>query len=161
LTLANHDCHPNASIEFLQESNRGSMVALRDIAEQEEICITYVPNGGWGTRDGAEFFRHFVPTRTWKWLNQNSGGANNEEEDESSGSECGDDDDDGDEQEGGAENEESGQEEEERFNEEEPDGEAEVLEGSDPYERAKALTEYGFECQCKRCLEERTSNGQK
>ena len=62
LSLANHDCNPNASIEFLQESNRGSMVATRNISAGEEICITYVCNGGVGG-DGPEYFRHFSLTR--------------------------------------------------------------------------------------------------
>jgi len=45
LSLANHNCNPNAAIEFLEESNLGSMVAIRDIAPGEEITISYVPNG--------------------------------------------------------------------------------------------------------------------
>lgn len=32
LTLANHDCNPNASIEYLHESNRGSMVCRYGLA---------------------------------------------------------------------------------------------------------------------------------
>jgi len=79
LSLANHDCNPNSSIEFLQESNRGAMVATRNISVGEEIVVTYVCNGAVGNGDGAEYFRHFSPTRTWKWLNDK---LNNEEDEE-------------------------------------------------------------------------------
>jgi hypothetical protein len=73
LTLANHDCDPNASIEFLGESNQGSLVALRDIACGEEITITYIPNGDMDCGDETgDRFRHFQPTRTWLYLNQNA-----------------------------------------------------------------------------------------
>jgi hypothetical protein len=97
LTLANHDCDPNASIEFLGESNVGSMVAIRDIRKGEEITNTYVPNGdldpslssseagqegggseGENEANGqhqvvseevtADRFRNFRPTRTWRFL---------------------------------------------------------------------------------------------
>ena len=80
LTLANHDCNPNASIEFLKESNRGSMVALRDIEIDEEICLSYVQlnkdDGGEQDdnendnicNDHSQVTKYFTPTRTEIWL---------------------------------------------------------------------------------------------
>eukprot|EP00980_Cylindrotheca_fusiformis_P012469 scaffold3058_cov110-Cylindrotheca_fusiformis.AAC.4 len=151
LTLANHDCNPNASIEFLQETNCGSMVALRDIPMGEEICITYVPNGDHVDKDG-DFFRHFEATRTWKWLNAV---MCDEEDDDCSreddiASQAGDSleeseshskqDIDDDEVEEGAVSDDE---------EEEP---IEPLEGTQCEGRRVALLEYGFLCQCSRCL---------
>ena len=95
LTLANHDCSPNASIEFLGESSLGSMVARRRIKKGQEITITYVPAGDDGVSDGedchdysddasdqstesnsvhqgseADRFKHFKPTRTWEYFSK-------------------------------------------------------------------------------------------
>ena len=148
LTLANHDCNPNASIEFLQESNRGSMVATRDISVGEEICITYIPNGGVDGGDGSEYFSHFEPTSMWKWLNSNNDDYKSDkistslsEEAECNGDDClasiGD----------GV-----GREEQEQVVLEECE---QLLEGSSQTERAKGLLEYGFECECRRCINER------
>ncbi|KAL7527844.1 hypothetical protein ACHAXR_002163 [Thalassiosira sp. AJA248-18] len=152
LTLANHDCNPNASIEYLQESNRGSMVATRDILVGEEICITYVVNGEVGGGDGCEYFRHFGPTRMWKWLNSN-------------------DDDDGDEYDESCTTEQGLDENEEHDNddhdclasndgsvEEQKNEEEQPPEGSNQIERANALLGYGFDCQCQRCLNEKGRN---
>lgn len=148
LSLANHDCNPNASIEFLQESNRGSMVATREISPGEEICITYVCNGGVGG-DGAEYFRHFSPTRTWKWLNDK---LNNEEddevEDEELDSDLHDDSKSVDESCASSNNENPLEQEKDSDNES-------LLEGSTVEERAKSLLEYGFHCKCNRCITQR------
>jgi hypothetical protein len=160
LTLANHDCDPNASIDFLQESNRGSMVALRDICQDEEICITYVENGDWDAGGNSDRFEHFKPTRTWKWLNQQT--AEEEEEDhetddsKQSNEEEEDDMDDedssssvGQEMIGSVENEQQA------ATLLEDDDEDALPEGSNQMDRAKTLLEYGFECRCDRCRTEK------
>jgi hypothetical protein len=148
LTLANHDCAPNAAIEFLQENNLGSMVALHDIEPEEEICITYVPNGGFGstTESHGDYFRYFEATRTWKWLNAvhendgceeyETGHPETNSNGESATSEHNDD--------------------EVSMESKDTDDRKESPEGADPRERHKALLDYGFECQCRRCLEENT-----
>ena len=41
LSMFNHSCDPNASVEFMSWDSRASLVALRDIDPGEEICITY------------------------------------------------------------------------------------------------------------------------
>jgi hypothetical protein len=162
LTLANHDCDPNASIDFLQESNRGSMVALRDICQDEEICITYVENGDWDAGGNSDRFEHFKATRTWKWLNQPT--AEEEEEDhetddskqsneEEEEDDMGDEDSSssvGQEMIGSVENEQ--QEAAARL---EDDDEDALPEGSNQMDRAKTLSEYGFECSCDRCRTEK------
>ena len=149
LSLANHNCNPNASIEFLGESNRGSMVATRNISEGEEICITYVCNGGIGSGDSAEYFRHFQPTRTWKWLSDKllqEGGDGDEEEDSGDEDEVVDQDtNDGSACDSCDSSNNKGVEEDEEPNK---------LEGSTVTERAKALIEYGFQCKCDLCLEQ-------
>ena len=155
LTLANHDCNPNASIEFLQESNRGSMVAIRDIEVGEEICITYIPNGDANNpSDGERFFRHFQPTRTWKWLNDDGdddddddgdGNDDNSNSNNNNGKEC-----DIDERMQG-QNDHPCDFMEGNSSEE---GGSNSAEGFNPKDRRKALLEYGFECQCKRCQNE-------
>ena len=150
LSLANHDCNPNASIEFLQESNRGSMIATRNISAGEEILITYVCNGGLGSGDDPQYFRHFNPTRSWKWLNSifNDQGQEDEleetlddhysndasENDEDSCDDCQPEHDDG-------------------------ANEQNMLEGSKVEERAKTLFEYGFDCKCNTCLRQRVVDG--
>ncbi|KAL7459532.1 hypothetical protein ACHAWC_011323 [Mediolabrus comicus] len=148
LSLANHNCNPNASIEFLSESNRGSMVATRNISEGEEICITYVCNGGIGSGDSTEYFRQFHPTRTWKWLNDKllqEGGDGDEQEDSEDEDEADQDANDGGERHScDSSNNEGVKEDEEPNN----------LEGSTVTERAKALIEYGFQCKCALCLEQ-------
>eukprot|EP00797_Seminavis_robusta_P032983 Sro753_g197340.1 Histone-lysine N-methyltransferase (143) ;mRNA; r:16888-17316 len=125
------------------------MVALRDIAAGEEICITYVPNGDLDAGGSSERFQHHTPTRTWKWLNHKD---------------CNSDDDNLQEQ---AENSTCASHEEE----------VEVLEGSeassatcegnddqvamaveegaDPKARSIALFAYGFDCSCARCTWEK------
>eukprot|EP00979_Chaetoceros_neogracilis_P013460 scaffold3835_cov295-Chaetoceros_neogracile.AAC.29 len=167
LTLANHDCDPNASIEFLQESNRGSMVALRDIVAGEEICLSYVPidesnnDGSSDDDDDLETItKNFQPTRTAKWLSQQIGEPQIEIDEEG---EEGDidvhsversyDDTDNEDQYsvenisgvGDDKNETKYAEDEEDF----PLTESNVLK-----ERSKAIMEYGFECHCKRCQHE-------
>jgi len=172
LTLANHDCDPNVSIEFLGESNRGSLVALRDISYGEEICITYIPVGDFdcGDPNGARF-RNVKPTRTWLHLHQcdqqnlHSAGETGENNDdkqylESDENCC---------------NKEyltqhhrgkAGPDEcrhvddldkEEALNE---DHNANIIdtkdlpEGTLWEERARSLLDYGFDCRCARCLHE-------
>lgn len=173
LTLANHDCNPNASIEFLRESNLGSMIALRPIKSGEEICITYVPNGGRGAQLEAQsqgdqekeetisvtsetgdnencgdFFKHFEPTRTWKWLNPKQ--EDNSETDDDGGASG---DSDGEELEQSAEycDEQSS----DRCTEDEKSDDqsvpSELEDGANPEQRALALLEYGFICACTRC----------
>jgi hypothetical protein len=162
LSLANHDCNPNASIEFLQESNRGSMVATRNISVGEEICITYVCNGGVGSGDDAEYFRHFNPTRTWKWLNNK---CNDDD----------DDDDDADDDDAEYETEEncddphddsgsvdvscaSSNNDDCKTEQDEDADDQSLLEGSTVEERAKSLSEYGFHCKCSTCIAQRNVN---
>lgn len=148
LSLANHNCNPNASIEFLNESNRGSMVATRNISEGEEICITYVCNGGIGSGDSTEYFRHFQPTRTWKWFNDKflqEGGDGDEQEDSEDEDEA-----DQDTNAGGERDSCDSSNNQELEEDDEPNN----LEGSTVAERAKALIEYGFQCKCALCLEQ-------
>ena len=161
LTLANHDCDPNASIDFLQESNRGSMVALRDIQAGEEICITYVPNGDWdsscyGAENPSDRFRYLKPTRTWKWFNKSCSKLKEEENEDLEDNE-------------GQDNEEEGcQNDRSSIEEGEDDGYSEVsspsnnmtnehIEGSNQSDRARALLEYGFSCGCARCRHEKAN----
>jgi len=155
LTLANHDCDPNASIDFLQESNRGSMVALRDICEGEEICITYVPNGDLDPGGTSERFRHFQPTGTWQWLNQQN--DEHEEDSISDPGTCSNDDDDDDHDGCNEDNKDDNEEkvQEDVRNTEEDDAELEVAEGADQSHRSVALLEYGFACLCRRCAHEK------
>lgn len=142
LTLANHDCDPNASIEFLEESNLGSLVALREIGFGEEITITYIPNGDFDCGDECgDRFKHFTPTRTWKCLNDLC-----DEDFSSDDEECN----------GDIVNIKKVDECENESNEETEveSGSDTILEGSDVKDRAMALLEYGFHCQCKRCAHE-------
>ena len=165
LTLANHNCDPNASIDFLQESNQGSMIALRDIRKGDEICITYVPNGDLDAGSTPERFRHFEPTRTWKWLNRNQTDVEREGNDsgdsEGGGYDSGYSDEmDGSEELSRLQSREDGLAEElvdadpQPSEEEDGDDEADEAEGSDPTHRAELLLEYGFVCRCQRCLHE-------
>ena len=114
------------------------MVALRDIEKGDEICITYVPNGDLDPGGTSARFRHFEPTRTWKWLNRNgtdfesAGNDNDAEELEGDELQPGEDSD-GD-------------------NDDHDDDENDAAEGSDQTHRAELLLEYGFECRCQRCL---------
>lgn len=153
LSLSNHSCDPNASIEFLDESNKGYMLALRDIMVGEEITVTYVPNGEDDNVD-PERFRFFKPTRTWTYfdsmLEEMPEGELEHYEDlivmeKGIG-------------------EEDNEEEEEMENvindsgmgvvkKNEEDGEGE---GSSWQERHDALLSFGFVCECSRCVEERT-----
>ncbi|KAL3926308.1 MAG: hypothetical protein SGBAC_013528, partial [Bacillariaceae sp.] len=179
LTLANHDCNPNASIEFLRESNLGSMIALRPIKPGEEICITYVPNGGRGAQleaqseDGQEkeesisvtsetvdnencgdFFKHFEPTRTWKWLNPKQEGDSETDDDGGArGSEPLQRNSDGEELENVAEyiDEQSSDRCTEGEKSDDQSVASELEGGAKPGQRALALLEYGFICACTRC----------
>jgi len=145
LTLANNDCDPNASIEFLEESNLGSLVALRDIGFGEEITITYVPNGDFDCGDKCgDRFKHFASTRTWKCLNDLT--AMCDEDFSSDGEECNED----------LVNSNQVDNCENDSNEETDieSGSDTIVEGSDVKDRAMALLEYGFHCQCQRCVHE-------
>lgn len=126
-----------------------SQVATRDILVGAEICITYVVNGGVGGGDGCEYFRHFGSTRMWKWLNSN------DDDDDSDGESCTT-------EQGLSENEDNEDDDCLASNDdgiEEQETEVEQpLEGSNQIERANALLEYGFECQCQRCLNEKGRN---
>jgi hypothetical protein len=46
MSLLNHDCNPNTSMEFLADCNVVSLVATRDIHMHEELSIAYVPTEG-------------------------------------------------------------------------------------------------------------------
>ena len=91
-----------------------------------------------GAGDSPEYFAHFEPTRTWKWLNSKEDGIRTDEQNIDEESEEENDDcnastsNDSVSEELGAEDEQN-------------------LEGSSQSERGRALLEYGFECQCKRC----------
>ncbi|XP_066248603.1 histone-lysine N-trimethyltransferase SMYD5 [Euwallacea similis] len=41
-SCANHSCDPNAEIQFLHNNFKLSLVALRDVKPDEEICISYL-----------------------------------------------------------------------------------------------------------------------
>jgi hypothetical protein len=168
LTLANHDCDPNASIEFLGESNQGSLVSLRDIACGEEITITYIPNGDMDCGDDAgNRFRHFQPTRTWVYLNQNANkdcaGGNEDDSDQEIGSVVVDQEEQGvddDSDEGDCDDQVDKDDEDDNSHadgSEEDDDEEElevVTEGASWEDRAKSLLNYGFPCRCARCEHE-------
>jgi hypothetical protein len=54
LCQANHSCDPNAEIVFTQGTNRGSLLALREIKAGEEICVSYIDedvDDQWQRRD--------------------------------------------------------------------------------------------------------------
>jgi hypothetical protein len=132
------------------------MVALRDISTGEEICITYIPNGDWdgeGTST-SDRFQHFEPTRTWKWLNRHTtdDGLESELEEDIS--------DDEDDDENNEDLVDEGHDKEDK-NDAKDDQSSSIQEkedppeGSDEPDRAKALLEYGFKCQCHRCRHER------
>ena len=147
LTLANHDCDPNASIEFLGESNQGSLVALRDIACGQEICITYIPNGDFdcGDIDGTRF-RHFQPTRTWLYFNQPA-----------DGSVAGNESDEGEEEVDDREEETIAEGDSPGGNADDSDSATEdALPAGELWsDRMSALSEYGFCCRCSRCVHEK------
>ena len=164
LTMANHDCNPNASIEFISsnESNFGSMVAIRDIPQGEEITITYVPNGDYNSKNNDEgnFFKNFPSSRTWTYLKSQL--DNSDEEDDccsNSSSEC----------EGvkPGENEEdilddfgdpvdhySGDVEDKSDNCNIKCDLEDTTEGTNYIDRQKSISEYGFVCRCQRCKDE-------
>jgi len=156
LSLANHDCNPNASIEFLQESNRGSMVATRNISVGEEIVVTYVCNGAVGNGDRAEYFRHFSPTRTWKWLNDkmNNEEVEEEEDEELEAPKLHDDSESFDESYASSNNESA-------HDQDNDSDDKSLLEGSTVEERNKSLLEYGFHCKCSTCTAQRCANRHK
>lgn len=150
LTLANHSCNPNASIEFLRESNQGSMVATRDIGSGEEICITYIPNGGVGNGDEAEYFRYFETTRTWEWLRQNDKSVGNDDDNyESVGSDDSND---------NLANIEEVNDLKQTCSDDDGNSSDIPLDGSTQEERAEALLEYNFECKCTRCMTNNLDN---
>jgi hypothetical protein len=166
LTLANHDCDPNASIEFLGESNQGSLVALRDIACGEEITITYIPNGDMDCGDETgDRFRHFQPTRTWLYLNQNAnedsagngdsdqevGSVDQEERGFDDGQPDGSDKGDGDDQVNEDDQDNDSHADGSEASEDEFDV---VTDGASWEDRAKSLLNYGFACHCGRCEHE-------
>ncbi|GFH62096.1 hypothetical protein CTEN210_18572 [Chaetoceros tenuissimus] len=152
LTLANHDCDPNASIEFLNESGLGSMVALRDIPKGEEVAITYIPNGDYDCGDvEGKRFQRFQPTRTWKFLN-----ARNEHDEEDCPGEV-DDDDDGDSSEvvpATKSDDINNDERDEDIFDEDDQVTFEAAEGSTVEERQKGILSYDFQCACNRCRKE-------
>ncbi|XP_076250614.1 SET and MYND domain containing, class 5 isoform X1 [Rhynchophorus ferrugineus] len=41
-SCANHSCEPNAEIQFLHNNSKLSLIALKDIEPDEEICISYL-----------------------------------------------------------------------------------------------------------------------
>jgi len=149
LSLSNHSCSPNASIEFLQENNVGTMLALRNICKGEEITITYCPNG-LDTNFDPDRFRHFQPTTTWKYFDEMmeedpdgmmvfNGGVDDMED---------------------AEDVEDIKNVPEDVNVEENENEKEDLEedleeeGSRWEDRRDLLMAYGFVCTCSRCIAE-------
>ena len=171
LTLANHSCDPNVSIEFLdQESNIGSMVALRDIQKGEELCITYVANGDFDCGDDeGRRFRNFGTTRLWKVLNDDGEHHDDQEgqeeqdhdellvldQDKDTGEEssC---DEYSDTNNVATENDHSETNRtSDNTKEEEEDQPAE---GSNWHDRQRALQEYGFICKCRRCIHEQTND---
>ena len=166
LTLANHDCTPNASIEFLQESNRGSMVALRDIVVGEEICLSYIPSNEDEVEEGndtndSQVTRHFKPTRTEIWLGKQnkiteSGSTSTQQQRQEN-----DDDDDDD---GVTVNQDSPEANHipgtsgtgSDGDDDDDDDDDDIILLDDEFstakaERARAIQEYGFECHCQRC----------
>ncbi|OEU18378.1 hypothetical protein FRACYDRAFT_236655 [Fragilariopsis cylindrus CCMP1102] len=159
LTLANHDCTPNASIEFLQESNRGSMVALRDIVVGEEICLSYIPSNEDEVEEGndtndSQVTRHFKPTRTEIWLGKQnkiteSGSTSTQQQRQEN-----DDDDDDD---GVTVNQDSPEANHITGSDgDDDDDDDDIILLDDEFstakaERARAIQEYGFECHCQRC----------
>ena len=153
LSLSNHSCDPNASIEFLNENNTGSMVALRNIQKGEEITITYVPNGE-DTNFNPDRFRHFKPTRTWKYFDNMVEEISSDEDEEEERVE--DEKDEmgmnGNEKKGGEEDKEAVGDEEVVGDEEGEEEEEE--EGTSWQERRDALLSYGFVCRCSRCVVE-------
>ena len=189
LTLANHDCDPNASIEFLGESNKGSLVALRDIARGEEITITYIPNGDFDCGDEAgDRFRLFQPTRTWHYLNNDLECASDSDgsvEIDIGG--CSDTEGQGGDLRVHSRNDmtredcshdsahesntnsigdradviDKSEEDDCNGDEEDCDEDELVSEGMFYKDRATALLEYGFECKCSRCLHEGKAHGSK
>jgi hypothetical protein len=168
LTLANHDCTPNASIEFLQESNRGSMVALRDIVAGEEICLSYIPSNEDDEEEendntNIQITKHFKRTRTEIWLEKQNkkvegGGPSTqlqqqheeevvvvnqdspsvEAEGFPSNSTTGSD--------GGSDDDGDGEDKDILFFDDES--------STAKADRAKAIQEYGFECHCQRCQQQ-------
>ena len=164
LTLANHDCNPNASIEFLGECSKASMVARRHIQKGDEITITYVPAGNddasdddsdardsdannGTSHDSAEAsnrFKHFKPTRTWDYFSKLEVWDDDDDAD--------DDDDDDD---GSDNDDDSGNDHDHDDNDGGEDGESTCLEGSTWQERERMLRPYGFICHCTRCSTER------
>jgi hypothetical protein len=162
LTLANHDCTPNASIEFLQESNRGSMVALRDIVVGEEICLSYISSNEDEEEEENEtndnqVTRHFKPTKTEIWLEKQNktteGGSTSTQQQRQ---EDADDDD------GVVVNQDSPSVEAYHIpgtsstGSDDDDDDDDVIFLDDESstakaERARAIQEYGFECHCQRC----------
>jgi hypothetical protein len=129
LSLANHSCRPNTSIEFLHGSNRASLVATRDIQPLEEICITYIPIDNVEEDLGPNRFRNYTPSRTFIELKEHFQEEEEEEFDESSFA---------DEDDCASSNES----EEECFN------------PTTVEERQKRLLEYGFTCACNLCIKE-------
>ena len=164
LTMANHDCNPNASIEFISsnESNFGSMVAIRDIPQGEEITITYVPNGDYFSKNNDEgnFFKHFPSSRTWIYLQSQLDNSDEENDCCSYSSSKGE----------GVKPEENDNDhlndvgesvdhclddvEDESVNSSIKCDFEDPIEGTNYKDRQKSLSEYGFVCRCQRCKDE-------
>jgi len=176
LSLANHHCDPNASIEFLGESREGSLVALRDIPSGEEICVTYVPNGDWdcGENEEGGRFRNFRPTRTWTYLNRGYDESDaQEEEDQDEGHKIMEIEETGTSKvdayayesagftmaEHGATVPSSSDDTEDHHDCNEKDSSIQEImnEGSNWSDRSRALSEYGFICRCARCEHEQSA----
>jgi SET domain-containing protein len=37
----NHSCEPNVQVSYMRGDHSGAVIALRDLAEGEELCINY------------------------------------------------------------------------------------------------------------------------
>jgi hypothetical protein len=77
LAWANHSCQPNAFVCFSHGSNR--LVSCRDIAANEEICISYIPVlDGYATRQADLLKRYYFKCSCARCIRdkQSQGGAN-------------------------------------------------------------------------------------
>jgi hypothetical protein len=91
LSLANHHCDPNASIEFLSSFNKASLVATRNIQPNREIFITYIPTNNVNEIDfNPDRFRNYTPSRTFNELKTYFETSDDEDSDEGGGDEVDD-----------------------------------------------------------------------
>ena len=132
LSLANHRCDPNASIEFLRGTNKASLVALRDVLPGEEVSITYIPTNINDTDCGfnPNRFRNYTPSKTFQFLKEYFQ-IDTSDDDSSVGSQ-------------------SSYEDVGASDEDDIPVETMGLE-----ERQRRLWEYGFGCECGLCVNER------